>query len=130
MLRTPLEEFRVTVRYIAENTIIELTGELDLATTPVLIARLDRLSEDRPLQLVADVTALTFCDCSGLGALVQMYNHATATGGWLRVCGVAGVLEKVIRLTRVSSILSCYADVAEALTEPSPEPPPLLPKAL
>lgn len=132
-VNTPLEEFRITVRYIAENTVIELTGELDLATVPVLIARLDgldSLDEQRPLYLVADVTALTFCDCSGLGALVRAYNRATATGGWLRVCGVAGILKKVIELTRVSSILSCYADVAEALAAPAPDPPTVLPKAM
>jgi len=108
----------------------ETTGELDLATAPILIARLDDLGGDRPLHLVADATALTFCDCSGLGALVRAYHRAVATGGWLRLCGVAGIPEKVIRLTRVSSVLSCYADVAEALAAPSPDPPTLAPKAM
>ena len=127
---TPLEGLRVTVRSISENTVFELTGELDLATAPILIARLDDLGGDRPLHLVADATALTFCDCSGLGALVRAYHRAVATGGWLRLCGVAGIPEKVIRLTRVSSVLSCYADVAEALAAPSPDPPTLAPKAM
>jgi anti-anti-sigma factor len=110
---TPLEGFRITVRSISENTVLELTGELDLATAPILIARLDGLGGDRPLHLVADATALTFCDCSGLGAIVRAYHRAVATGG----------------LTRVSSVLSCYADVAEALAAPSPDPPTLAPQA-
>lgn len=126
----PLEEFRISIRYISENTVIELAGELDLATAPMLVARLDGLGADRPLRLVADVTAVTFCDCSGLGALVRVHNRATATGGWLRVCGVAGVLKTVMSLTRVSSFLSCYADVAEALAASSPDPPTLLPEAI
>lgn len=127
---TPLEEFRISIRYISENTVIALAGELDLATAPVLVARLDALPGDRPLRLVADVTAVTFCDCSGLSALVRAYNRATVTGGWLRVCGVAGVLQKVMSLTRVSSFLSCYADVAEALAASSPDPPALWTEAM
>ena len=97
----PPDPLRITVRYVSETTVVELAGELDLATAQILDARLAALGEYRLPRLVIDVTALTFCDCSGLGALVRVRNQAVAEGGWLRLCGVAGLLAKMIRIARI-----------------------------
>lgn len=127
--RTPLRQvgntsrelLRIAVRYASDTTVVELAGELDLATARLLDARLATLGDYRPPQLVIDVTALTFCDCSGLGTLVRARNQAAADGGWLRLCGVAGTLSKLIRIARLTSSLPCYPSIADALSGPSPD---------
>lgn len=127
--RTPLrrlgntshELLRIAVHYVSDTTVVELAGELDLATAPLLDARLATLGDYRLPQLVIDVTALTFCDCSGLGTLVRARNQAAAEGGWLRLCGVAGTISKLIKIARLTSALPCYPSVADALAGPSPD---------
>lgn len=118
---TPRELLRIAVRYASDTTVVELAGELDLATARLLDARLAALGGHRLPHLVIDVRALTFCDCSGLGSLVRARNQAAAEGGWLRLCGVAGTLSKMIKLARLTSSLPCYPSVADALAGPSPD---------
>ena len=130
LVRTPPDLLRIAVRYVSEATVVELAGELDLATAHLLDARLAALGEYRPPQLVIDVTKLTFCDCSGLGALVRVRNQAVAEGGWLRLCGVAGLLAKMIKIARIGSALPCYSGVADAIAGSSPSLRALPPDAV
>jgi anti-sigma B factor antagonist len=130
VLGAPRDLLRIAVRYALETTVVELAGELDLATVQVLDARLAALGEYRLPRMVIDVTALTFCDCSGLGALVRARNEAVAGGGWLRLCGAAGMLAKMIKIARMASVLPGYPSVADALAGPSPDRRALLPDAV
>lgn len=123
--RAPLAPLGIAVRLTSQATIVTLTGELDLATVPMLDARLAALGGQRAPHLVVDVTALTFCDCSGLGALVRARNQAAARGGWLRLCGAADPLTKTIKIARMASALPCYPGLADALAASAPASPTL-----
>jgi anti-sigma B factor antagonist len=111
----PCPELGIDVRYDSQDTVVVLTGELDVATAPFLGSRLDILRQTSRRRLVVDVSALRFCDCSGLGTLVRAHRRAVENGGWVRLCGATGTIEMIIRITQVPSTLGCYADVAEAL---------------
>jgi anti-anti-sigma factor len=115
-LDVPFTELGINVRCESQDIVVALTGELDVATAPVLGSRLETLGRDGHGRLVIDVSALTFCDCSGLGTLVRAHRRAARGGGWVRLCGAAGGIERIIGTTRVSSVLRCYADVAQALS--------------
>jgi anti-anti-sigma factor len=99
------------------GTVVRLTGELDAATAPTLASCFATLGERHPSQLVVDVTALAFCDCAGLNILLATHREAVASGGWLRLCGATAHLQKIIRITRLSSVLRCYPDVEEAVAD-------------
>ena len=114
----PYEALRIVVRDAPGSTVVELTGELDTATAPMLGSCFITLGEKRPSRLVIDVAALAFCDCSGLNILLIAHHQAAATGGWLRLCGATTHLQKIIQVTRLSQALRCYASVAEAVSAP------------
>ncbi len=44
-------------------------GELDAATAPALLARLEQLPEPKPERLIFELAGLTFTDCAGARAL-------------------------------------------------------------
>ena len=59
-----------------------LTGELDMATAPALVARAEALlSEGRAL--VLDLRELSFVDSTGLGAIAEVERRARTTGATL-----------------------------------------------
>ena len=59
---------------------VRVTGEMDIATAPQLVATMRSLSR-RDLQHVwLDLTGLTFIDASGLAALVQVKNARRRPG--------------------------------------------------
>lgn len=113
----PFTELGIAVRYESQNTVVELTGELDLETAPTLTSALDMLEKHSRRRLVIDVSALAFCDSSGLGALVRVNRRAAQTGGWVRICGAAGTIQTIIGIAGLPSVLRCYGGVAEALAD-------------
>ena len=66
-------------------------------------------------RVVMDLSAVTFVDSSGLGAIVASMK---ALGGArkLELCGLQGNVEKVFRLTRLDSVFRVHASAAAART--------------
>jgi anti-sigma B factor antagonist len=69
----------ITTTERSDGVLLELAGELDLATAPKLEDELKRLEEDTPPTIFLDLRPLSFMDSSGLQALVQY--AATLDGG-------------------------------------------------
>ena len=55
--------------------VVELAGELDLASLPAVAAPLDELLSRPPQPLVLDLGELDFLESSGVALLVRIANH-------------------------------------------------------
>ncbi|MCW2636955.1 MAG: anti-sigma factor antagonist [Blastococcus sp.] len=55
--------------------VVDLAGELDMASLPDVAAPLDELLTRRPQPLVLELGGLTFLDSSGVTMLVRIANH-------------------------------------------------------
>ncbi|MEV0650806.1 STAS domain-containing protein [Phytomonospora sp. NPDC050363] len=76
----------ITPAVHADRVEIRLEGELDVATSNCLHTRLVELTETvSPPRIVLDLTALAFCDSTGLGVLVTAAHRCAAADGWLRL---------------------------------------------
>jgi anti-anti-sigma factor len=84
---------------------LRLAGELDLSTAPDLATAIDRLLADGQVNLLVDLAGLTFCDSTGIAAFVRGDNACTAAGGWLRLTGATGRVERVLRMTGLAELL-------------------------
>jgi anti-sigma B factor antagonist len=99
------------------GTVVLVTGELDVATVPVLAHFLRGLITRQGAHLVVDLTGLTFCDCAGLNALLDTHRRAEAAGGWLRLCSVTARTEMLLKITGLSAALRCFATVGDAFAD-------------
>ena len=72
-----LPEFSVTVRNLPDVHVVELHGELDIASAEGLSNSLVELAGST---LVVDLSDLTFMDSSGIGALVRARNRIKDEG--------------------------------------------------
>ncbi|WP_433393359.1 STAS domain-containing protein [Micromonospora sp. KLBMP9576] len=84
---------------------LRLAGELDLGTAPELNAVIDRLIDGGERRLLIDLTELTFCDSTGIAVFVRGDNRVAADGGWLRVTGASGRVERVLQVTGLAEVL-------------------------
>jgi anti-sigma B factor antagonist len=57
---------------------IDLSGELDIATQPVVRQAIDEAFERRPRQVVLNLSGLTFMDSTGVHLAVRAHALATA----------------------------------------------------
>jgi anti-anti-sigma factor len=79
--RSPFKRFEVHVRPDRDVVHVEPTGELDMATAPLVRQCVDDLVGAGFTHLVIDLRALEFIDCSGLQLLLEL--DAGARGdGW------------------------------------------------
>ncbi|MGX7673357.1 STAS domain-containing protein [Plantactinospora sp. DSM 117369] len=96
-----------SVRHLVHPRLVRLhlAGELDVTTAPRLGAEIDQLVDDGHHRLLADLAELTFCDSSGLAAFVRGDDRAGSRGGWLRLTGATGRVERVLRISGLDDLL-------------------------
>jgi anti-sigma B factor antagonist len=96
--------------------VMALEGELDLASRSELDAELERLEDQRPRRVVADLTAATFVDVATLGLLEAAHERLHACRAELRlVCSDCHTL-KILKLTGLDLVLDVFDTIAQALS--------------
>ena len=70
---------------VGDVRLLEVFGELDLATAPRLCSLLDAARIQRVKRLVVDLTGVDFCDSTGLRALMGASTELRVGGGRLAV---------------------------------------------
>ncbi|MEV4202545.1 STAS domain-containing protein [Micromonospora globbae] len=112
-----------TVTYAERDgggTCLRLTGELDMSTAEEFNAAVDRLTAAGERRLLVDLTELTFCDSTGIAAFLRGDHRAAAEGGWLRLTGASGAVDRVLRLTGVAQVLAYDARAGDPAPRAAP----------
>jgi anti-sigma B factor antagonist len=99
-------------------TVVTISGEIDIASAPVLREQLLGLLRPGASRLVVDLSRVTFCDASGLAVLVGASRRADQLDGVLRLAAPAPLMTKVLRLTGLDSRFEIFATVPEAIGAP------------
>lgn len=71
-------------------------------------------TESGQARVVLDLSAVTFIDSSGLGAIVAAMKQL-GDGRRLDLAGLTPMVDKVFRLTRMDTVFSLFATLDEAL---------------
>ena len=94
---------------------IGVSGELDLASSPVLEQRLDEVFSSDASLVILDLRELDFMDSTGLSVLIKA--HQAAEEGDRRLCLVKGPpqVQRLLSLTGVGERLSVLDAPEDAL---------------
>ena len=106
------------IRDDGAHVVVTLRGELDIANAADLGAVLSEAVARNP-HVIADLSDLTFIDCTSLGALVGARARAREAGGDLVLAGARGKVLRVITLPCLAAVFPVYASVDEAARERS-----------
>ncbi|MBC3981918.1 STAS domain-containing protein [Streptomyces sp. AC563] len=96
--------------------IIELHGEIDILVAAANSDLLAGQDLDRQPDVVVDLTAVTFIDCSGLGVLCQLANRLRRRGRLLRLVVADSFTLKVLRATRLTEVFLIHDSLSAALS--------------
>ena len=97
-------DLRISVAHQADRTLVAVAGELDVASTSELQARLGE-GDVAKGDVIVDLSQLSFVDASGLHALVAAYRGASQRGQRLRVSRTSPSLERLLTLTGARGLL-------------------------
>ncbi|MFJ2262119.1 STAS domain-containing protein [Streptomyces sp. NPDC087844] len=98
--------------------VVEVLGEIDMATAGTLSEHLDALTSGAAPQVVVDLREVEFFDCSGLRALCRAERRAGERGGALRLVSDQ---PHIHRLLRACGLLGRFPPLAHL--PPAPPPP-------
>jgi anti-sigma B factor antagonist len=108
--------FRVEVRSQNGVTVIAVSGELDLASSPALQEEIDRIASSDSRMLIIDLRELDFMDSTGLSVLVRAHQRAEEQGRQLAMVRGPQQVQRLLRLTGVADRLT-LVDAPEELLE-------------
>ena len=99
-------QFRVEVRQEGQGTVIALSGELDLASSPALEEALERVFGSGAGVVIIDLRALEFMDSTGLSILVKAHQTAADRQVQLYLINGPQQVRRLLSLTGVAERLS------------------------
>jgi anti-anti-sigma factor len=111
-------EHRFSARAEAGYTIAALSGDLDIACTPVLREQLLGVLRPQASRLVVDLSRVSFCDASALAVLVGTGRRARLLGGVLRLANPAPAVATALYASGLLGQFDIVATVAAAMVEP------------
>lgn len=96
-------------------SILTLAGRLTAATSPQLRDKLKQLTEENRVNILLDMSAVSFLDSSGLATLVSGLKAARERGGWLKLAGLTPAVLQILKLTQLDRVLGNYPNIETAL---------------
>jgi anti-sigma B factor antagonist len=98
--------FNVEAHDGESTVVIEVTGELDLASSPGLEHELEEGAASRAELVIVDLRSLEFMDSTGLSVLVRAHQRATQTGQRFGVVRGPQQVQRLLSLTGVADRLT------------------------
>ena len=112
-------ELSISVQQHDDCAMIQVGGEVDLATCPQLRAVLVELIDRGSHQLTIDLEQVSFLDCTGIGVLVDALRRVQVHDGSLRLVRPRPLVSQVLTLTGMTRVFPIDTSLGEPLaTEP------------
>ncbi|MFC9331731.1 STAS domain-containing protein [Kitasatospora sp. NPDC057015] len=105
--------FTIAGRESPGSPVVEVTGELDYDTAPRLRVALQHALAVRPVppRLVVDLADVTFCDSTGLNALLQARIDAEGQGTVIHLARPASAVARLLEITGADQVFPIDPDV-------------------
>jgi anti-sigma B factor antagonist len=103
-------DLRVSVAHDDEETVVTVSGELDMSTAAQLTDTVNEELREAPGRIVLDLAGLSFCDSLGLGALVVLSRTARVQQIYLLLRNPSPFFTRMLDITGVREGLNFAHD--------------------
>ncbi len=97
------------------HVVVEVRGEVDIATAPKLREKLVELASQGAQQVVVDLDAVEFLDSTGLGVLIGGMKRLRGLDGDLTLVCTSPRILKVFEITGLNRAFTIYETVDAAV---------------
>ena len=96
-------------------TLVEIQSErLDMQIATPLKSDLVQLNGNREKNIVLDLSQCTYCDSSGLSAILVANRLCKNSGGTCVLCGLQEAVERLITISQLDSVLTIVLNKEKA----------------
>jgi anti-sigma B factor antagonist len=111
-----MREFHLeTVGPIGDCAVIQVTGEVDVYTAPMLREQIRELAAKGAVHLIADLSRVDFLDSTALGALVGGLKRLREAGGSLALVISTPRILRIFQITGLTKALAARRSVEDAV---------------
>lgn len=108
---------QIKIRQVDEVVILDLSGEIDINTSPEVRKAFDRLLKEQRKKILLNFAKVIYVDSSGLATFVEMLQRLKRFGGSLRLANLCERVKAVFEITRLDKLFSNFPTEEEALKD-------------
>jgi anti-sigma B factor antagonist len=105
-----------TVGPTGDCAVLQVTGEVDVYTAPMLREQMRELAAKGAVHIIVDLGRVEFLDSTGLGALVGGLGRLREAGGSLALVISTPRILRIFQITGLTKALAAQPSVADAIT--------------
>jgi len=111
----------ICIRRVDQTAILNVFGDIDLASSPVVRKILIReVRENRTPIVVCNLAEVGYIDSSGIVSLVEGLTASREIGSRVILCSLSPVVREVLRLAKLLAVFEIYKDENQALVSHNP----------
>jgi anti-sigma B factor antagonist len=112
-----MREFHLNiVGPVGDCAVLQVTGEVDVYTAPMLREQIRELAAKGAVHLITDLSQVGFLDSTGLGALVGGLRRLRGAGGSLALVISTPRILRIFEITGLTKALAVQPSVTDAIT--------------
>ncbi len=98
------------------NTVVSLTGEIDMHSSPVLRERLMLLIKAKPLRLIVNFRDVSYIDSSGIATFVESLKHMKTYNGRLQFADIPKGILDIFSFSKLDKVFEIYMSMDDAVS--------------
>jgi anti-sigma B factor antagonist len=107
---------QISIRRVDNTAIVDVSGDIDLASSPeVRKALLHEVRDNRSPRVVLNLIEVRYIDSSGVASLVEGLKASRDIGSRFILVGLSGPAHEVLQLSRLVRVFEIYDTEGEAL---------------
>ena len=106
------------VLWIGQVAVVTLPAEIDVTNADTVRDELLAALNQSAVLLIADMSTTSFCDSSGVSAMVRVFRQAVARGRAMRLVVSTPGVQRVLSITGVDRLVDVFPSVAASLASP------------
>ncbi len=107
---------KISTRQSGNATIFDITGDIDLQSSPELRkALLDAARQGPSPRLVVNLQGVKYVDSSGVAALVEGLKSAMGQGGKFVLYGLGPAVREMLKLTQLITVFQVAENEGDAV---------------
>jgi len=105
----------INIRKTESATILDLNGPFVMADAPKFKARIQEVLDGGAKLLAVNLSAVSYLDSSGIGAIVGAFSKVKGAGGQCNFFATSDQVLKVLKMVKLDTILDLRPDESAAL---------------
>ncbi|MEH6941946.1 anti-sigma factor antagonist [Bacillus sp. JJ722] len=102
--------FKIDVKEMDQHVEVFITGEIDAFTAPKLKETLVPLAERYQVDIIVNLSEVSYMDSTGLGLFVGIFKQVRANKGEFSLVGLSERLKRLFDITGLTEIIHITSD--------------------